>query len=48
MPYNQEVANFHLGGHRCLDLETTSRQALGGPTQAGEDSQCRRPFGTVS
>lgn len=34
-----EVANFHLGGHRCLDLETASRQALGGPTQADENSQ---------
>ncbi|KAF6220521.1 hypothetical protein HO133_002954 [Letharia lupina] len=34
-----EVANLHLGGHRCLDLETVSRQTLGGPTYAGEDSQ---------
>lgn len=34
-------------GHRCLDLETISRQALGGPTNSGGDSKCRRSTRTL-
>lgn len=45
MRYSQEIANYHFGGHKCLDLETVSRQELGGPTHAGEDIQCRWPTG---
>ncbi|KAK3176619.1 hypothetical protein OEA41_007942 [Lepraria neglecta] len=37
----KEIAKIHLGGHKCLDLESRSRQALGGPTDAGDDGKCR-------
>ena len=39
---DQEIAKIYLGGHRCLDLGNASRQALGGPTEAGKDGKCKR------
>jgi len=38
---SKEITASHLGAHSCLELESISKQMLGGPTAGLKDDKCK-------